>query len=146
MQFFYLTILATFATSACAWEVTAYGNVEDCAAASDTTYRIFDGLEDSLGVCQGVAGAASPSITCAEYTNGGFEGPNNCDDRGEDGFYAKSVHLNDTTGSIPSGSVFCQFYASAGCSNDDQSPQIQCFNPFGLGAVSFMCVEQDGPA
>lgn len=129
--------------------VVTYNNVRNCQANGDTIYRIFDGDSDSLGVCQGIAGAPSNSkIRCQEYTQGGAQPPTACGDRGEHNFYAESVAINDTTsfGGVSEQNIFCQFYASASCDNDDQSPQEACLAPYGLGAVSFKCVSLEQPS
>ena len=123
--------------------------MRNCQANGDTIYRIFDGDSDSLGVCQGIAGAPSNSkIRCQEYTQGGAQAPTACGDRGEHNFYAESVAINDTTafGGTSQQNIFCQFYASASCDNADQSPQDSCLTPYGLGAVSFKCVSLERPS
>lgn len=115
--------------------------MRDCKG--DGKYRIWSGDAGALDVCQAVAGAPTTSaISCEEFTNGGFDGPNGCADVGEGNFYAYSVAIDDTTqiGGDTAENVFCQFYASPVCDNVDQSPQEACLNPYGDGAQSFKCV------
>ena len=127
--------------------VIAYNDTRNCEPDEKTTYRIFEGVFESLGVCQGIAGVpTNPTITCTEYTNGGRQGPTPCADVGADNFLRSSIRLTDTSTDQAATTFYaiCEFYNSGDCNNPRATPPLRCtdaeLSPEDLGIVSFRCV------
>jgi hypothetical protein len=118
--------------------VDAWDKVQDCNPTDTSTYRIFTGDSSTFGVCQEIAGAPVNGITCREYRDGGVTNG----DCTSSSMFGSSIDTFTATDTWSEDHVYCQFYASGGCpeNNWDESPQNQCFGAYGEGAVSFKCV------
>ncbi|KAF4344526.1 hypothetical protein FBEOM_1493 [Fusarium beomiforme] len=116
--------------------LTAYQNVDDCRADSDTNYRIFEGGFDG---CQKFSGQAES--TCTEYSRGGVIGPNACLN---DVWDVHSVDLGGKTKSSGAELCYtCTYYTDDHCGSLNQSPQWYCAG-WEVGPKSFKCVRVPG--
>ncbi|KAK5166687.1 uncharacterized protein LTR77_008231 [Saxophila tyrrhenica] len=118
MHFIYPALVAIQASSAMAWQVIAYDNVENCAADSSTTYRFYESTGDpAYGFCS-TWGAPQPGVHCHEYRNGGEDGPFDCNGDFTDSPQSVDFHpeTKRSSGRIALGSF--ESYATVDCNDN----------------------------
>ncbi|KAK3312943.1 hypothetical protein B0H66DRAFT_644080 [Apodospora peruviana] len=115
------------------FDITIYNNVAGCNAKDDTMYRIVTGVSD--GTCY-TFDEEMPGTDCAQYSRGGWEGPDGCT---KDSLLPKSVIQRN-------GNVPCIFYSQKNCEGALIQETGTCVDgtPLGLDSFSSFSCSWDG--
>lgn len=101
-------------------QVTIYNDVDNCDAGDDTMYRVIEGAATGgngpdVGTCY-TFDEGMPGTACAQFTRGGWEGPNGCD---SSSLVPKSVIVRNQNRP-------CYFYNSPGCTGPGRYQDDGC--------------------
>ncbi|KAF5004837.1 hypothetical protein FDECE_8681 [Fusarium decemcellulare] len=134
MRFTHFSILALLSAIAIAYEafpyeavheltplkVTIYNDVDSCDAGDNTMYRIIEGAAaggngPDVGTCY-TFDDDMPGTICAQFTRGGWEGPNGCD---SSSLVPQSIIVRNQNRP-------CYFYNNPGCTGPGRSQNDGC--------------------